>query len=62
MSQHLAALKLVGLVTNRREGRTTHYSANPRGLKPLTNWLEIYSDFWTDRFDKLEQFLKDIDQ
>jgi DNA-binding transcriptional ArsR family regulator len=62
VSQHLAALKLAGLVRDRKEGRTTHYSCAPEGLKPLTNWLEHYSTFWRDRFDKLEDFLGKMDQ
>jgi len=62
VSQHLEALKLANLVTPRREGRTVHYRANPRGLAPLTNWLTYYSAFWGERFDKLEKLLKDMDQ
>ncbi len=62
VSQHLAILKDVHLVRDRREGRNTYYSANPSGLKPVTNWLAHYSKFWTERFDKLEKFLKDMDQ
>ena len=62
VSQHLEKLKLVGLVQDRREGRLAHYSADPAGLTPLTDWLAFYSQFWTDRFDKLEAFLKHMDQ
>ena len=62
VSQHLEKLKLVGLVQDRREGRLAHYSADPAGLTPLTDWLSFYSRFWTDRFDKLELFLKHLDQ
>ena len=62
VSQHLAALKLAGLVRDRKEGRTTHYSVDPKGLKPLINWIEFYSQFWADRFDRLEDFLGKMDQ
>jgi len=62
VSQHLEALRRAGLVTNRREGRTAHYRANLRGLAPLTNWLALYRVFWRERFDKLEQMLKEMDQ
>jgi len=62
VSQHLAALKLAGLVRDRKEGRTTHYSCAPEGLKPLINWVQHYTEFWTDRFDKLEEFLGKMDQ
>jgi DNA-binding transcriptional ArsR family regulator len=62
VSQHLEKLKLVGLVRDRREGRLAHYSADPAGLKPLTDWLAFYAQFWTDKFDALEQFLNRMDQ
>ena len=62
VSQHLEKLKLVGLVQDRREGRLAHYSADPTGLAPLTDWLAFYSQFWTERFDKLEAFLEHMDQ
>jgi DNA-binding transcriptional ArsR family regulator len=61
VSQHLAALKLAGLVSDRREGRAIHYSVKPSGLKPLINWVEHYSQFWADRFDNLEAFLDRMD-
>jgi DNA-binding transcriptional ArsR family regulator len=62
VSQHLDALKQAGLVKNRREGRTAHYRATPRGLAPLTNWLAVYGVFWRVRFDRLEKLLKEMDQ
>jgi DNA-binding transcriptional ArsR family regulator len=62
VSQHLEALRQAGLVTNRRDGRTAHYRATPRGLAPLTNWLAHYGVFWRERFDRLEKLLKEMDQ
>ena len=35
VSKHLGVLKHAGLVRDRREGRQTHYSAQPQGLAPL---------------------------
>jgi len=51
----LSVLKLAGLVSERREGRQTHYSAQPQGLKPLIDWMSLQGAFWRDRFDRLEQ-------
>lgn len=42
ISKHLAILKQAGLVRDRREGRETHYSAEPQGLKPLIDWMGQY--------------------
>lgn len=62
VSKHLGALKLAGLVRDRREGRETHYSARPRALAPLIDWVSLYGAFWRERFDRLETLLNRMDQ
>ena len=62
VSKHLGVLKLAGLVRDRREGRQTHYSAEPRALVPLIDWMILYGVFWSDRFDCLEILLNSVDQ
>jgi len=61
-SKHLRILRLAGLVRERREGRQTHYTAQPQGLKPLIDWMSLYGAFWRDRFDHLESLLNRMDQ
>ena len=62
VSKHLGVLRLAGLVRERPEGRSVHYSAQPKALKPLINWMSLYAAFWRDRFDRLENLLKRMDQ
>ena len=62
VSKHLAILKNAGLVRDRREGRETHYSAQPKALAPLADWVTLYGAFWEGRFDQLEDLLKRMDQ
>ena len=62
VSQHLAVLRASGLVSERREGRFIRYAARPEGLKPLVDWMAFYGRFWSDRFDRLEDLLKRMDQ
>ncbi|MGB8398724.1 ArsR/SmtB family transcription factor [Bradyrhizobium sp.] len=62
VSKHLGVLKHAGLVLDRREGRQTHYSAQPQGLAPLIDWIGLYGAFWRDRFDRLEILLNRMDQ
>ena len=62
VSKHLGILKQAGLVRHRRAGRETHYSAEPKGLAPLVDWMGFYGAFWRDRFDALEDTLKRMDQ
>jgi DNA-binding transcriptional ArsR family regulator len=62
VSKHLGVLKHAKLVRDRREGRETHYSAQPQALAPLIDWMSLYGAFWSDRFDRLESLLKRMDQ
>jgi DNA-binding transcriptional ArsR family regulator len=62
VSKHLGVLKLAGLVQARREGRETHYRAEPQGLAPLIDWMSLYAAFWRERFDRLETLLDRMDQ
>ena len=61
VSKHLGVLKLAGLVRERREGRQTHYSAEPQGLAALIDWMSLYGAFWRERFDRLEALLNRMD-
>jgi DNA-binding transcriptional ArsR family regulator len=62
VSKHLGVLKHARLVRHRRAGRETHYSARPQALAPLADWMAVYSVFWRDRFDLLENLLKRMDK
>ncbi|MES2392550.1 MAG: metalloregulator ArsR/SmtB family transcription factor [Acidobacteriota bacterium] len=60
VSKHLRVLKRARLVNGRREGRETHYSAQPKALAPLMDWMEFYGKFWAERFDALDEVLKEM--
>jgi DNA-binding transcriptional ArsR family regulator len=62
VSKHLAILKGAGLVIDRRQGRETHYVAQPQALAPMVDWMTAYGAMWRERFDRLEDLLKRMDQ
>jgi DNA-binding transcriptional ArsR family regulator len=62
VSKHLSVLKQNGLVRERPQGRSVHYSATPQGLAPLIDWIKLYGTFWRDRFDQLENLLERMDE
>jgi DNA-binding transcriptional ArsR family regulator len=62
VSKHLGVLKQAGLVRDRRQGRQTHYRAEPGALAPLIDWTSRMAGFWQGRFDDLEDLLKRMDQ
>lgn len=62
VSKHLVVLKQAGLVSDRPEGRLTHYSAKPQALAPLIDWTQEMTRFWESRMDELDSLLKRMDQ
>src|SRR4029078_3465297 len=61
ISQHLAALKGAGLVSERRPSRFAYYRADPKGMAPLLTWIERYRAFWPERVGRLKDVLKGMD-
>jgi DNA-binding transcriptional ArsR family regulator len=62
VSQHLATLKDAGLVRGRRDGRSVYYRVEPRGMKPLLDWIAHYRAFWIEHVDRLEALLEKMDE
>ncbi len=62
ISQHLAALREAGLVAERREGRFAYYRVQPKGLRPLVDWIVHYQAFWHDKLERLQDLLKEMDE
>jgi DNA-binding transcriptional ArsR family regulator len=62
VSQHLATLRDAGLVNGRREGRIVYYRVQPRGMKPLIDWITHYRAFWPERVGRLERLLDKMDE
>src|ERR1700734_3663888 len=52
VSQHLKALKLAGLVTDKPDGARRVYYIDPDGLGELRRWLD---QFWTDALEAFKQ-------
>ena len=61
VSKHLGQLREAGLVLDRREGRETHYSVRPQALAPLFDWMKVYTNFWNERIERLENLLDRMD-
>jgi DNA-binding transcriptional ArsR family regulator len=62
ISQHLAALREAGLVAERREGRFAYYRVQPKGLRPLVDWIVHYQAFWNEKIDGLQTLLREMDE
>src|SRR5437763_12825207 len=62
VSKHLRVLSEVGLVSCRAEGRRRLYRLEPARFRPLHEWLGKYEQAWNDRLDRVEDYLKELQQ
>ncbi len=62
VSKHLRVLSEVGLVRCRAEGRRRLYRLEPARLRPLHEWLARYEQAWHDRMDRMDDYLKELQQ
>ena len=60
VSKHLAVLKKVGLVRERREGRLRLYRLNAEKLKPIHDWITPFARYWSESFDRLDDVLESL--
>ena len=58
LSQHLKVLRDVGLVRQRRSGRERIYALDPKPLKEISDWIEHYEKFWTQKLAALGEHLE----
>jgi DNA-binding transcriptional ArsR family regulator len=62
VSKHLRVLSEVGLVTCRADGRRRLYRLEPGRLRPMHEWLAKYEQAWNDRLDRMDDYLKELQQ
>ena len=62
VSKHLRVLSEVGLVRCRAEGRRRLYRLEPARLRPFHDWLAKYEQAWNDRLNRMDDYLKDLQQ
>ena len=62
VSKHLRVLSEVGLVRCRAEGRRRLYRLEAAHLRPLHDWLAKYEQAWNDRLDRMDDYLRELQQ
>lgn len=62
VSKHLRVLSEVGLVKCRAVGRRRLYRLELENLRPLQAWLAQYEQAWNDRLDRMDDYLKALQQ
>jgi len=60
VSKHLKVLERAGLITRGREAQWRPCRIEAQALKPVDDWLESYRRMWEQRFDRLEDYLREL--
>jgi DNA-binding transcriptional ArsR family regulator len=60
ISKHLKVLERAQLITRSRDAQWRPCHLNPEPLKDLADWLERYRQFWEHSFDRLDEYLQEL--
>lgn len=58
VSKHLQILTECELLKQEQQGREIYYHLNADKMKEIADFLEPFRKLWDDRFNKLEQIMK----
>lgn len=58
VSKHLQILTECELVKQEQNGREIYYHLNPGKMKDIADFIEPFRKMWDDRFNKLENIMK----
>jgi DNA-binding transcriptional ArsR family regulator len=59
-SKHLRVLNDSGLVAVQPIANRRIYQLQPKPLAEMSEWLETFRHVWEERFDRLDEYLKEI--
>ena len=62
ISKHLKVLERAGLITRTREAQWRPCKLDAGPLKEAANWVEHYRHFWEASLDRLDEYLKELQQ
>jgi DNA-binding transcriptional ArsR family regulator len=60
ISKHLKVLEKAGLISRGRDAQWRPCKLEPQALKSVDKWLERYRRLWEERFDRLEEYLHEL--
>jgi DNA-binding transcriptional ArsR family regulator len=58
ISKHIQILTECELLRQEQNGREIYYHLNPKKMKELADFIEPFRRMWDDRFNKLENIMK----
>ncbi len=60
ISKHLKVLERAGLISGSKDAQRRPRRLEPRPLKEVAEWLGTYREFWEASFDRLDEYLKEL--
>lgn len=60
ITKHLKVLQRAGLITRSRHAQWRPCRLEARPLQDVSNWVSEYRRFWDDSFDRLDEYLVDL--
>jgi DNA-binding transcriptional ArsR family regulator len=60
ISKHLKVLERAGLIERSRQAQWRRCRLEAGPLKEVSDWVEHYRRFWEESFDRLEDYLREI--
>ena len=60
VSKHLRVLERAGLVRRKRDGRVHRLKLEAKPMQQAQAWIEEYRKFWEQSFDRLDEYLKQL--
>jgi len=60
VSKHLKVLERAGLISRGRDAQWRPCRLNAAPLKDIADWVDHYRKFWQESFDRLDDYLKQI--
>jgi DNA-binding transcriptional ArsR family regulator len=62
VSKHLKVLERAGLVVRARRAQWRPATLQTEPLREVADWLEDYRHLWEDRLDRLDTYLREIQE
>lgn len=62
VSKHLKVLQHAGLISQGRRAQWRPCRLEPAPLKDAADWIQTYRHIWEERFDRLDEYLRDLQQ
>ena len=60
VSKHLKVLERAGLISRGRDAQWRPSRLQAAPLKEVADWVSEYRQFWEESFDRLDEYLKEI--